>query len=455
MSPGPSRVIPGVKKNNKPCYCYVFDYATRMKLIVDTGCMVSVIPKRDGDIPDDFPNKIVAINGTQVTTYGDVTLLLDLGLGKKFPWTFTKADIELPYIGNDFFLHNKVNILYEPLSLQYPLTGKQVPLTKSSHSNLLIGGCDIDLPYAVQEVISKYPTLYEKSKATDEPKHGVFHYISTQGSPVFARPRKLTPGQTKVARNIINELIEDGIVRPSSSPWSSPIHLVPKPNSEDYRLVGDYRQLNLVTKKDRYTLPYLSDFSQDLYGKKVFSNLDLKNAYHQIPVNPRDIPKTAITTPFGNYEYMFLPFGLISAPSTFQRFIDSIMRKIITKSGREVSLFVYLDDILVASENDDAHKEDLDAVFEQLDRFGLKLNIRKCEFFTQELKFLGYSVSSDGLAPLPSKVRAINEYQKPVTVTDLRRYLGMINFYHTLLPGVAEVLAPLTEMLKCTRVKKK
>ena len=119
-------------------------------------------------------------------------------------------------------------------------------------------------------------------------------------------------------------MLDAGIVRPSKSPWASPLHLVPKKNPGEWRITGDYRALNSITKPDRYPLPFIQSLSNKLHGGTVFSKIDLLKAYHQIPMSPDDIKKTAVTTPFGLFEYCFMPMGLRNAGSTFQRFIDSI-----------------------------------------------------------------------------------------------------------------------------------
>ncbi|GFX59871.1 hypothetical protein TNCV_4983841 [Trichonephila clavipes] len=146
-----------------------------------------------------------------------------------------------------------------------------------------------------------------------------------------------------------------GIIRPSKSPWSSPLHVVPKYDST-VRPVGDYRQLNSVTEFDSYPMPYLNDFAHALHGKKIFSKIDIFKAFHQIPIAECDIPKTAVTTPWGLYEYTHLCFGLVNAPQTFMRFMHEVLRGL-------PFCFVYLDDILCYSENAEEHRSHLRTIF--------------------------------------------------------------------------------------------
>ena len=229
-----------------------------------------------------------------------------------------------------------------------------------------------------------------------------------------------------MAREEFQKMMSLGIIRPSNSAWSSPLHVVAKPGG-GWRPCGDYRKLNAHTEDDRYPLPHIHSFTDATAGARVFSVVDLIRGYHQIPMSPEDVPKTAIVTPFGLFEFLRMPFGLKNSAQAFQRLMDGVLRGL-------PAVFVYLDDILIASPDLESHKRHLREVFKRLQDGGLAVNLKKCVLGQSEVTFLGHRISDAGVVPLPQKVEAIQKMPRPETKVNLQRFLGCINYYHLSFP---------------------
>jgi hypothetical protein len=191
-----------------------------------------------------------------------------------------------------------------------------------------------------------------------------------------------------------------------------------------------------MSADDKYPIRTLQDFNAEMAGETIFSKIDLVKGYHQIPIHPDDVMKTAIITPFGLFEFVRMPFGLKNSAQAFQRLMDKILRGI-------PHAFVYIDDILVASSSPDEHIRDLTAVFDALETNGMIINKANCVFGVDTINFLGHCITAEGIAPLPDKVRAIVEYPRPDDTAGLQRFLGTLNYYHRFVNHAADVLRPL------------
>ncbi|GBN12659.1 Retrovirus-related Pol polyprotein from transposon opus [Araneus ventricosus] len=260
--------------------------------------------------------------------------------------------------------------------------------------------------------------------------------------PVCTKPRRLSPKKLKALKSEFKSLLEQGILRSSKSPWDSPIHLVEKKDGTR-SVCSDFRKLNAVTVPDKYPLSHIQDFSMELNSKKIVSKLDLVKAHNQIPVNPADIRKTAVTTPIGLFEFNRMLFGLRNAGQTLQHFMDEVLRGL--------NCYVYLHDILVTFKDFSTHREDLQQVFQWLNQYNIVLNIQKYVFGQSESPFLGYLVHKEGISALLERVKDITEFPQPKTVYELRRFLAMVNFYHCFLARAAHLQTPLYNLVKSNK----
>ena len=252
-------------------------------------------------------------------------------------------------------------------------TGLAIPATLSSIEPLSLNRIDtVQNDYT--KLLGQFPELTRPTTKGEPVKHGITHKKVTKGYPVFARPRRLSPDELVTARRDFNEMIKLGVIEPSDSEWSSALYMVPKKNRH-WSLCGDCRSLNAQTVADRYPIPHIQDFTQRLAGSKVFSKIDLVRAYYQIPVEPSDVHKTVVTTPFGLFNFTRTPFGLRNSGQTFQRFIDHVL------CGLDF-VFVYLDDLLVTSPDHRTHKKHLKILFTHLAVYGIVIGPEKCQFGT-------------------------------------------------------------------------
>ena len=272
------------------------------------------------------------------------------------------------------------------------------------------------------------------------------HSIPTgDATPIKQPPRRVPHALRPVIDQQVQKMIESGVIQPSVSPWSSPVVLVRKKDG-GFRFCVDYRRVNSVTVKDSFPLPRVDETLDVLSGAKIFSALDLASGYWQVPVEPADVPKTAFSTSRGLFDFTVMPFGLTNAPATFQRLMDRVL------SGLNwEQCLVYLDDVLVFSHDLASHLERVERVLERIDKAGLKLKPRKCQFGKPEVDYLGHVISANGISPQGSKVEAVLQFPVPTNVTAVRNFLGLAGYYRRFVSGFSVIASPLFDLLKKDR----
>ena len=253
--------------------------------------------------------------------------------------------------------------------------------------------------------------------------------------PIYNLSRK----ELEILREYLDSSLEKGWIRPSKSPAGAPILFVPKPDGT-MRLCVDYRGLNKITIKNRYPLPLVSEMLDRLSRAKIFTKLDLRDAYHRLRIKEGDEWKTAFKTRYGHFEYCVLPFGLANAPATFQSYIHRALGGLLDRT-----CVVYLDDILIYSEDEDQHEQHVREVLERLDDWGLYAKASKCVFNTKQVEFLGYIVTPKGVVMDPVRVQTIQEWPEPESYRDVQVFLGFANFYRRFIHDYSDVARHLSD----------
>ena len=269
------------------------------------------------------------------------------------------------------------------------------------------------------------------------------HHINTGNSaPIRQYPRRLPYHYRGEVDQQVKDMLQQGVVQPSTSPWASPVVLVKKKDGT-YRFCVDYRKLNLVTAQDAHPLPRVGDLLDSLNGNSLFSTLDLRSGYWQLSMSPEDQQKTAFVTPHGLFEFLRMPYGLCTAPATFARAIGIIL------SGLTYDICLcYFDDVIIFSTTIEQHCHRLETVLQRFRAHGLKVKASKCSFGANEVIYLGHSVSSTGIHTDPSKTKAVQNLPSPTTLEQLRSFLGLAGYYRKFIPNFATLASPLTALTK-------
>jgi hypothetical protein len=306
-------------------------------------------------------------------------------------------------------------------------------------------------------LVQEFSSIFMDKLPGLPPERGIHHTINVgDATPISRPPYKMSPMELDELQKQLKELLQLGLIRPSTSPWGAPVLFVrkkPEPNSNKpgaLRMCIDYRMLNKVTIKNSSSLPRIDECLERLSGAKYFTSLDLRSGYHQIRIAPEDVEKTSFNTRYGQYSWLVLPMGLCNSPPVFQALMNKVLADCIDKTA-----LVYLDDILIYSKTMEEHKKHVRHVLELLEKEKLIVNLKKCEFGKTELTFVGFHISSKGIAPSPEKVKVLQEWPRMTNVQEVRQFVGFAQFYKRFIKDFAAIAAPLTDLTRGTGIKKR
>jgi hypothetical protein len=298
-------------------------------------------------------------------------------------------------------------------------------------------------PLETIKVVSEFPDVFPEELPGMPPERKVEFSIDLipGTAPISKRAYRVSGPELVELKKQIDELLEKGYIRPSTSPWAAPVLFVEKKDGTK-RMCIDYRALNEVTIKNKYPLPRIEDLFDQLRGASVFSKIDLRSGYHQLKIRPSDIPKTAFITKYGLYEYTVMSFGLTNALAFFMYLMNSVFMDYLGKF-----VVVFIDDILIYSQSEEEHVEHLKMVLQRLREHQLYAKLSKYEFWIHEVLFLGHIINQDGLAVDPKKVADILNWKAPKDVRGIKSFIRMAGYYRRFIEGFSKISRPMIALL--------
>ncbi|KAG7556876.1 Integrase catalytic core [Arabidopsis suecica] len=339
----------------------------------------------------------------------------------------------------------KTNLYITPSTVLRSVNSQDKVLLMVFKEGLFSGQEEKDLPPEILELLERFKEVFpEEIPPGLPPIRGIEHQIDlVPGAPLPNRPAyRVNPEEAKELEKQVQDLMSKGYIRESLSPCAVPVLLVPKKDGT-WRMCVDCRAINNITVKYRHPIPRLDDMLDELNGATIFSKIDLRSGYHQVRMKEGDEWKTAFKTKQGLYEWLVMPFGLTNAPSTFMRLMNQILREYICKF-----VVVYFDDILIYSTCLADHLKHLEMVIKTLKAENLYANFKKCTFCTDQVVFLGFVVSSQGLKVDEEKIKAIQDWPTPTTIGHVRSFHGLASFYRRFVKDFSTIAAPLTSVIK-------
>jgi len=297
----------------------------------------------------------------------------------------------------------------------------------------------------IPEEYHDFADVFSKAKAFTLPPHRPYDLkidLDEGASPPIVPMYPLSQIELQTLREFIDEHLCSGFIRSTTSPHGAPVLFVKKKDG-GLRLCIDFRGLNRISKKDRYPLPFISDLLSTAGKARIYTTIDLRHAYHLVRISEGDEWKTVFRTRYGSFEWLVMPFGLTNAPAAFQRFMNDIFSDLL-----DVHVIIYLDDILVYSDDPTQHTELVREVLRRLRKHGLYARPDKCHFSSDTVDYLGFILSKEGLKMDPSKVQTIQDWPEPRKVKDIQSFLGFANFYRRFIPDYSDIVIPLTRLTR-------
>uniref|UniRef100_A0A6G1SFF7 RNA-directed DNA polymerase n=1 Tax=Aceria tosichella TaxID=561515 RepID=A0A6G1SFF7_9ACAR len=319
--------------------------------------------------------------------------------------------------------------------------------TLESNSDQEITEQKIDLSPEQEQQVQNLLAEYDGIFVTQNENIGIVpfikHVIDTgDAKPIRSKPYRVSFKEQQVIRNLVDEMLDAGVIRPSRSHWASPVVLVKKKGTTDLRFCVDYRKLNQVTKVDPYPIPNMEAVLETLSGNHWFSKLDIKSMYWQVLMDEEDRQKTAFVVHCGHYEFNVMPFGLVAAPMTAMRVMNEVVKDL------ESNSFVFYDDILVYTPTFESHLLVLKQLFDKLKKANITLNKKKCELLMKSVTYLGHVVTPKGILPDPEKIKSISAFKRPTNITEARSFIGMCNFFRRYIRGFSIIAKPIHDTIK-------
>lgn len=457
--------------------------------IVDTGSDICAITRdvllllNDVELSKETKT-LVGIGDKDITTIGSFTVDVDLD-GVVLPITFHVAkEGDILYsavIGNDIFQYVDMVIAKDGATFtKKSVSNVNNGSVESSSDNIakkpdddtacfeqsaknvesemeqdflkimgaMVLGNNDSLELDFEGLSEEYKKLILSFVAQYEPKKPDFYPVKMKivladETPVSHRPRRLSIPDQEIVDRQVNEWLRDGIVKVSYSEFSSPVVLVGKKDGSK-RLCCDYRKLNEKMVRDNYPMALIDEVVQKLQEAKIYTTLDLRNGFFHVPIEPESQKYTSFVTPKGQYEFLFVPFGIKNSPAVFCRYISSIFRGLVN----DRTVIIYMDDIVIPSLTVEEGIEKLVKVLKVCETNGLKIKWEKCQFLKRKISFLGYEIENSSILPSVSKTKAVENFPLPVNQKCVQRFLGLTSYFRRFVPDYAMIAKPISDLLR-------